>query len=209
MLDDDKIVIVNNIPDEDLRYIYKAMDFIKEIDNNLNKGWEQCKLLVQKEIFTFIGSGCNGYVMRYKNYAIKFYFGGNDYPGKDGEVLHELQDCIYFPKLFYYYKNTYMVTEFIEGVPLKFENLSRVNLNFANNFEKALNFAVSKGIYPMDICHFSDNTLIKDTETPVLVDLGCFRIRKVSCEDFSFGFLSILREHISQVLPNTNIETLV
>jgi hypothetical protein len=180
---DNNLVFANPIATEDFMYIHNVMEPIIR-ESKGNSIYAKFRNLVDAGIFIFVGSGCNGVVVRYKNYAIKLYYAvAYETAGRDGEVLEKLQGSPYFPKLFYYYKKTYQVTEFIDGPPLGDNSvMENLDLSFIDNFLEALKFCDERHVEAADI-GICDNIRVKDNKTPMFVDLGCFHIEQDFCQN--------------------------
>lgn len=173
----EKLCFVNTIPHEDFMYIYNAMSFVENLENDIYLGfYERCDHLIKKGIFERVGNGCNGLVMKYKNYAIKYYYNGNTaYPGKDGEVMHAIGNSLYFPTLYFYYKNTYMVVDLVvNGEPL---SLTHTSVEMIEHIQRANDYCILKEILPADLS-FCNNILVDEQKIPKIVDVGCFRLNR-------------------------------
>jgi hypothetical protein len=191
---DNNLVFSNPIATEDFMYIHNAIEPI--IKCTTRSMYSNLRQLINLNIFTHVGAGCNGLVVRYKDYAIKLYHTDNN-KGRDGEMLSKVQGTAYFPRLFYYYKNTYMVTEFIDGLTLG-EAMDTLEIPFVDSFVQLLKFCDERKVEASDI-GISDNIRIRDNITPVIVDVGCFDSHQTPDNLFCHqGMVNSIRDRISQ-----------
>lgn len=165
------IKIVNAMPIEDFCYFVNAINQIKMSFKEGERHFINKYLIEDLKLdFTYIGSGSYGQVYCYRNYVIKFFY-RSGMEALDPLILEKIQSE-YFPKLYFYEQDFYMVSEKINGhtldvAPYIINNYQSILLN-------AVNFVISKGISPHD---FSDsNTIIKENGIPIIVDVGNYRV---------------------------------
>ena len=154
--------IVNEIPVQDMKYIDHA------ILNN-----------TPEDSFTLIGEGGSGRVYKYKKYAIKIFHdyvieGNEDNPlhPPDGHYLSLLDRSPYFPSVYFYIDQHYMVAEFIDGKSI-YDVDSHIFVRCISQLRDAVIHAFLRGLIASDL--IDANIIISSkNNTPVIVDVGCF-----------------------------------
>lgn len=143
-----KVVILNN--NEDIQNIIKNIKG-DEINPSLP--------------VTMLGAGLYGCVYAYKEYAIKlFYYNGDQ--SCDYEVLKELNDSPYFPNVYAYSPNEFMIVSKVEGVLWK-DYEEEINHDL---MKIALEQATDKGFILNDMSEY--NIIINQLGIPIIIDVG-------------------------------------
>lgn len=172
------MIIVNEIPENDLKFI---LDFINNFDTSnyyrFNKSLE----------FEFIGRGCYGHVIRYKNYAIKISNEGSVLT--DGFILEKLQDLEFVPKLYCYDEDgEIVIMEYINGKTL--DNLINNNILFDMNIlysiENQYHKILERNICPKDL--HGGNVLIDTNNKPIIIDFGSYYEKEEAYKNFLNSF---------------------
>ena len=168
------------------------MIFYNVKDNYLKESLLDIKDIVEnkyyQEILETIGSGCSADVYGYDDLAIKVFNGNKNgtfrYREDDHKIYLKLANkSNYFPKLYAYVEQKYMVVDLIEGFPLseigenikndtlKFD-LTKFYENFFDNMGDIVDYCFKEKIIPFDM--HDDNIIVKEDGSLCIVDLGYF-----------------------------------
>lgn len=139
------IKIVNPIPQDDIDTILKHLS-------------------LEFHDLEFIGSGCQGTVYKYKDYAIKWCEGH-----RDGKILQLFQDNPLFLKL-YFYNDDIMVTEYLDAINAYGYYDKNVELDINANY--IFDYCHSKGYIPYDI--HDENIIVTNDDRLKIIDVGGF-----------------------------------
>lgn len=173
--------VFNDISNEDLNRIIKAY-------KNYPVGFND---------FDILGSGAQGTVYGYKNYAIKYIDDIYDSGNNDADVLRDLHHLDFIPKLYAVINEEIIVCEKIIGMTVNDycryddDNSLNINLEFIEEFEHALYEIIKSGYCPIDM-HSGNVMVCTDSLSPKIVDVGHFRkhSKDYSNKEFDVDFLN-------------------
>lgn len=141
-----------------------------------------------EEILETIGSGCSADVYGYDDLAVKIFNGNKNgtfrYRDDDHKIYLKLANkSNYFPKLYAYVEQKYMVVDLIEGFPISeiAENIKNNNIkfdlnqfyeDFFDNMCDILDYCFKEKVIPFDM--HEDNIIVREDGSLCVVDLGYF-----------------------------------
>lgn len=171
------VVFVNRIS-------YADELLIIDMINAYQRCWNFDSWLKSNRDFEWIGRGENAFVYSYKNYAIKVRRndrGSNDAFVDDYIALERLQGSKYFPKLYFYGSQEFMVVELKSGRILEnientvnFNNRKKLNYEYIRSqVEECISFMYASNVAPSDV-HGKNVIINEENSEFCIVDVGNF-----------------------------------